>query len=44
MTDKTRRLRRIFAADGRSTIVAMDHGSFLDRYPALNGRPRPCAG
>jgi len=31
----TRRLGRIFAADGRSLVVAMDHGNGLDVYPHL---------
>lgn len=30
-----RRMRRIFRDDGRSLVVAMDHGCGLDVYPAL---------
>lgn len=35
MNDK-RRFQNIFKADGRSLIVAMDHGSGFDVYPALS--------
>lgn len=35
-----RRMHRIFRDDGRSLVVAMDHGSGLDVYPAL---ARPAA-
>jgi len=35
-----RRMHRIFRDDGRSVVVAMDHGSGLDVYPAL---ARPAA-
>lgn len=35
-----RRMHRIFRDDGRSLIVAMDHGAGLDVYPAL-ARPGP---
>ncbi|MBI3951814.1 MAG: fructose-bisphosphate aldolase [Acidobacteria bacterium] len=31
----TRRMHRIFGNDGRSLVVAMDHGSGLNVYPAL---------
>jgi DhnA family fructose-bisphosphate aldolase class Ia len=30
MTDKTRRMARLFAPDGKSLVVAMDHAGFMD--------------
>jgi DhnA family fructose-bisphosphate aldolase class Ia len=39
MTSKTRRLARLFAADGKCLVVAMDHAGFLDK--PLNGLERP---
>ena len=35
MHQKTHRMRRIFRADGRTVIVAMDHASFMGPVPGL---------
>lgn len=35
MTSKAHRMRRIFRADGRTLIVAMDHASFMGPVPGL---------
>jgi DhnA family fructose-bisphosphate aldolase class Ia len=35
MLDKSHRMRRIFGADGRTLIVAMDHASFMGPVPGL---------
>lgn len=35
MFDKSHRMRRIFGADGRTLIVAMDHASFMGPVPGL---------
>lgn len=35
MHDKRHRMRRIFGADGRTLIVAMDHASFMGPVPGL---------
>jgi DhnA family fructose-bisphosphate aldolase class Ia len=35
MLDKSHRMRRIFGADGRTLIVAMDHAGFMGPVPGL---------
>lgn len=39
--DKTRRMRRIFKEDGRSVIVAMDHGSNFGVLPGFENPSEP---
>ena len=39
--DKTRRLRRIFRDDGRTVIIAMDHGGFFGPQPGFESPSEP---
>jgi len=39
--DKTRRLKRIFREDGRTVIVAMDHGGFMGPQPGFDVPTEP---
>ncbi len=39
--DKTRRMRRIFREDGRTVIIAMEHGSFFGVQPGFENPSEP---